>query len=210
MLKVLIADDHAVVRKGLKQILSETSDLTVAGEATTGQQVLDQIRKNEYDVIILDISMPGKSGLEILKEIKHENPSLAILVLSIHPEEQYAVRVIRAGASGYLTKESAPDLLVSAIRRVAQGKKYITPSLAEQLASYVERDKGQSPHEKLSDREFQVMQMIASGKTVTSIAEELALSIKTISTYRTRILEKMGFNNNSEITRYAIKNRLVD
>lgn len=210
MYKILIADDHAVVRKGLKQILTETLDMVAAGEASTGQGVLDMLRENEYDVVILDISMPGRSGLDIMKDLKNKKSSIPVLVLSIHPEEQYAVRALKAGASGYLTKESAPDELVVAIRKVAQGGKYVTTSLAEKLAFDLGKANEKPLHETLSDREFQVMCMIGSGKTVKEIAEELCLSIKTISTYRSRILEKTKMKNNAEITRYAIKNGLVD
>lgn len=210
MYKILIADDHAVVRKGLKQILTETTDMVAAGEASTGQGVLDMLSENEYDVVILDISMPGRSGLDIMKDLKNRKSSIPVLVLSIHPEEQYAVRALKAGASGYLTKESAPDELVVAIRKVAQGGKYVTTSLAEKLAFDLGKANEKPLHEALSDREFQVMCMIGSGKTVKEIAEELYLSIKTISTYRSRILEKTKMKNNAEITRYAIKNGLVD
>jgi two-component system invasion response regulator UvrY len=210
MYKILIADDHAVVRKGLKQILTETSDMIAAGEASTGQEVLDMLMKNEYDVVILDISMPGRSGLDIMKDLKNMKSSIPVLVLSIHPEEQYAVRALKAGASGYLTKESAPDELVVAVRKVAQGGKYVTTSLAEKLAFDLGKANEKPLHETLSDREFQVMCMIGSGKPVKEIAEELCLSIKTISTYRSRILEKTKMKNNAEITRYAIKNGLVD
>ena len=210
MINILIADDHTIVRKGLKQILAETQDMVVAGEASNGFEVMEKVRNNHYDVLLLDISMPGKSGLDILKELKAEKPKLPVLVLSMYPEEQYAVRVLRAGASGYLTKESAPDELVVALRKVAQGKKYVSPSLAEKLAVNLEVDASKPPHETLSDREYQVMCMIASGKTVGEIAEKLSLSAKTISTYRARILEKMNMKNNAELTHYAIQNKLVD
>lgn len=210
MIKILIADDHIIVRKGLKQIISETTDMVVAGEAGDGQEVLSKIRKNGFDLVLLDISMPGRTGLDILRELKIEKPKLPILVLSMYPEEQYAVRVLRAGASGYLTKESAPEELIAAIRRVSIGKKYVTPSLAEKLAVDLDVDSKKPPHETLSDREYQVMCMIASGKTVGAIAEKLALSAKTVSTYRSRILDKMKMKNNAEITHYAIQNKLVD
>jgi len=210
MIKILIADDHAVVREGLKQVLSENPDLIVAAEASTGQEVIDKIAKNDFDLVVLDISMPGRGGLDILKEIKIQKPRLPVLVLSMYPEEQYAVRVLKTGASGYLTKESAPDELVKAIRQISQGKKYVSPSLAEKLALDLEISSDRPPHETLSDREYQVMCMIASGKTLKEISEELSLSIKTISTYRTRIMEKMKMKSNAELTHYAIKNRLVD
>lgn len=210
MINILIADDHTIVRKGLKQILAETQDMIVAGEASNGYEVMEKVRNNHYDVLLLDISMPGKSGLDILKELKMENPKLPVLVLSMYPEEQYAVRVLRAGASGYLTKESAPEELVVAMRKVARGKKYVSPSLAEKLAVDLEVDASKPPHETLSDREYQVLCMIASGKTVGEIAEKLLLSAKTISTYRARILEKMNMKNSAELTHYAIQNKLVD
>jgi DNA-binding NarL/FixJ family response regulator len=210
MIKILIADDHAVVREGLKQILSESPDLVVAAEASTGQEVLNIIGKKELDLVVLDIAMPGRGGLDILKEIKNQKPKLPVLILSMYPEEQYAVRVLKAGASGYITKESAPDELIKAIRQIIQGKKYVSPSLAEKLALDLEIRSETPPHEALSDREFQVMCMIASGKTLKEIAEGLSLSIKTISTYRSRILEKMNMKSNAALTHYAIKNRLVD
>jgi DNA-binding NarL/FixJ family response regulator len=210
MIKILIADDHAIVREGLKQILSESPDLVVVAEASAGQEVLDKIMKNDLDLVILDIAMPGRGGLDILKEIKSQKPKLPVLILSMYPEEQYAVRVLKSGASGYLTKESAPDELVKAIRQISQGKKYISPSLAEKLAVDLEISPDRPSHETLSDREYQVMCMIASGKTLKEIADGLSLSIKTISTYRSRILEKMNMKTNAELTHYAIKNRLVD
>ena len=210
MIKILITDDHAIVREGLKQILSETSDMVVSGEAANGQQCLDLVRKNDLDLVLLDIAMPGRGGMDILKELKNEKPKLPVLILSMYPEEQYAVRALKAGASGYLTKESAPDELIAAIRKVSQGGKYVSSSLAEKLAVYLEIDTEKPVHEILSDREYQVMLMIASGKTVKEIADELSLSVKTISTHRTRLLNKTGFKNNAEITHYAIKNALVE
>ncbi|HMK61720.1 MAG TPA: response regulator transcription factor [Dissulfurispiraceae bacterium] len=210
MIKILIADDHTIVREGLKQILMDTNDMVVAAEATNGQEVLDKVWKDEFDVIVLDIAMPGRSGLDILKELKGFKPKLPILVLSMYPEDQYALRVLRAGADGYLTKESAPNDLITAIRKVYEGKKYISSYLAEKLAFGLEADAVKPPHELLSDREYQVMCCIASGKTVKEIAEELSLSVKTISTYRSRILEKMGMKNNAELTHYSIQNHLVD
>ncbi|MCD6384548.1 response regulator transcription factor [Candidatus Sumerlaeota bacterium] len=210
MIKILIADDHPIVREGIKQILAETDDMVVAGEAATSQEVLNKVLKEDFDVVLLDISMPGRSGLDVLKEIKFAKPKIQVLMLSIHPEEHYAERVIKAGASGYLTKESAPDELIGAIRKVSQGRKYISPSFAEKLASRLDTDTDKLPHERLSDREYQVMRMIASGKTVKEIAEEMALSIKTISTYRSRVLQKMGMKNNAELTYYVIKHNLVE
>ena len=210
MIKILIADDHAIVRAGLKQIVAETSDIVVADEASQGNETLEKVWKKDYDVVILDITMPGRSGLDILKEIKQNKPHLPVLILSMHPEEQYAIRAIKAGAAGYLTKESIPDELLAAIRKVALGKKYISASLSERLAENLEFDMEKPLHMLLSDREYEVMMMIASGKTVTEIANELSLSVKTISTYRTRILEKMYMKTNTELMRYAIANNLLD
>jgi len=210
MMKIFVADDHAIVRQGLKQIVADTPDVVVAGEASSGQEVLDKVLTNDYDVVLLDITMPDRSGLDILKELKSQKPEINILVLTIHPEEQYAVRVLKAGASGYLTKESAPEELITAIRKVAAGGKYVSSSLSEKLAFDLGTDAEKPLHQTLSDREYQVMCMIASGKTVKEVAEELLLSIKTVSTYRSRVLEKMNLKNNVELTHYAIKNRLVD
>ena len=209
MIKILIADDHAIVREGLKQILAETSDMVVSGEAATGQEVLEQVRKDDCDLVLLDISMPGRGGLDTLKELKRERPDLPVLVLTMHPEEQYAIRAFKAGVSGYLTKESAPEELISAIRRVSQGGKYVSSFLAEKLAFHLEKGTEKPLHEILSDREYQVILMIASGKTVKEIAQMLSLSVKTISTNRTRALNKMGMKNNAEVTYYAIKQGLV-
>lgn len=209
MIKVLIADDHAVVLEGLKQILSETPDIIVSAQATNGQEVLDKIRSNNVDVVVLDIAMPGRSGLDTLMHIKRERPTLPVLVLSVHPEDQYAVRVLKAGAYG-MTKDSAPDQLVAAIRKVVTGGKYVSPSLAEKLAFDLESDSGKPLHETLSDREYEVLCMIALGKTVKEIADKLSLSVKTISTYRARILEKMKMKNNAELTHYVIREGLID
>jgi two-component system, NarL family, invasion response regulator UvrY len=210
MIKILIADDHTIFREGLKHILAEYPDLVVADEANNGQEVLDKIWKNNYDMVLLDITMPGMTGLEVLKQLKNDKPKLPVLILSMHPEEQYAVRVLRAGASGYLTKESAPDELIVAIRKISQGRKYITSSLAERLASEFEADSEKPLHDILSDREYQVLRMIAAGKTVKHIAKELSLSIKTVSTYRTRIMEKMNMKTNAEVMHYVIKHQLLD
>ncbi len=210
MIEVLLAEDYTIVRKGLKQIIDETSDMCVADEASSAQDVISKVRKNDYDVVLLDISMSSSDGLDILKKLKRERSKLPILVLSIYPVNLYAVRALKAGASGYLTINSAPEELVEAIRKVAQGRKHITTSLAEKLAFDLEMDTEKPLHEKLSDREYQVMCMIASGKTVTEIAEELSLSVKTISTFRARILEKMNMKNNAELIHYAIKQGLVD
>lgn len=208
-IRILIADDHPIVREGYKKILTSQSDMDVTGEAGNGQEVLDLIQKKDFELILLDISMPGRSGLEILKELRSRKPHLPVMILSIYPEEQYAVRAFRDGASGYLTKASTPKELISAIRKVSQGGRYVTEALAEKLTYFLHGDADKVPHEKLSDREYQVMLLIASGKTVTQIADELCLSVKTISTYRRHILEKMQFTTNAEITMYAIQNKLL-
>ena len=210
MLRVLVADDHAIVRQGLKSILTEEFSSLVFGEARNSQELLSQITKDSWDIVILDITMPGRSGLDVLKEVKQSCPKIPVLVLSMHPEDQFAVRVLKAGAAGYLTKENVPEEIVKAVRKVLGGGKYVSPSLAEKLAFDLEMDTGRPPHESLSDREYQVMCMIASGKTVKEIAEELVLSIKTISTYRARILEKLNMRTNAELTHYAVRNHLVD
>jgi len=209
MIKILIADDHAIVREGLKQILAETSDMLVAGEAGSGQEAVKKVRAGDFSLVLLDISLPGMSGLDVLKQIKCLKPGLPILILSMYPEDQYAIRTLRAGASGYLTKESAPNELIEAIRRVAQGRKYITATLAERIAVNWETEKDRPIHEELSDREYQVFCLIASGKAVKEIAEKLSLSVKTVSTHRSRILKKMGVENNAQLTYYAIKHNLV-
>ncbi|MDQ5987530.1 MAG: Response regulator GacA [Syntrophus sp. SKADARSKE-3] len=208
-INILIADDHPIVRAGFKQVIADTEDMVVADEAENGQEVLTFIQKKDYDIILLDISMPGRNGLEILKDLKVEKPKTPVLILSIYPEEQYAIRALRAGAAGYMTKASAPHELIAAIRKICQGGKYISASLAEKLTDYLDTDSAKPPHELLSDREHQVMLMIASGKTVSQIGDELCLSVKTISTYRSHILEKMKLKNNAEITLYAVKNRLI-
>jgi two-component system, NarL family, invasion response regulator UvrY len=210
MKRIIIADDHEIVRAGLKQIIADDPELKVEEEAGDGQELLEKLRKKKFDVVLLDMKMPGRSGLEILKQLKLEHPALPVLVLSMHSEEQYAVRTIKAGASGYITKETAPDKLIEAIRRVCEGGKYISPSLAEKLADSIADSRSNPPHEYLTDREFQVMCMIASGKTITEIAKELFLSVKTISTYRQRILEKMNLKNNAELTHYVISNNLLE
>ena len=209
-IKVLIADDHAIVREGLKQILADTKDIAVAGTAENGVDLIDLARKKECDVAVLDISMPDKSGIEVLKQIKKEYPRVAVLMLSMHREDQYAIRSLKAGASGYLNKQSAPAELVTAIRQVASGRKYISPTLAQELANSITEDRETPPHETLSDREYQTLTMIASGKTVSDIATELALSVKTISMYRARLLQKMKLRHNAELTHYAIKHHLVE
>ena len=210
MIRTLIADDHAVVRQGLRQILQDTTDMQVTGEAASGPETLDRVRDDSYDVVVLDITMPGRSGFDVLKELRVERPELPVLVLSMHPEEQFAVRLLKAGAAGYLNKESAPEELVKAIRKVVAGGRYVSPTLAEKLAFEIDAGSDRLAHETLSDREFQVMRMMASGKTVKEIAAELALSVKTISTYRARILTKMNLHTNAELIHYAITNQLVD
>ena len=210
MFRILVVDDHEVVRKGLMKVLAETLQPVKVDEAKTGQDALGKVLKSEYDLVLLDIKMPGKSGLDVLKEIKQHRPKLPVMILSMHPEEQFAIRAIRAGASGYLTKESAGDELVLAIRKALKGEKYISGSLAQLLADELDVDSGRPLHEILSDREYQVMLMIASGKPVGAIAKELRLSVKTISSYRSNILLKTRMKNNAEITHYAIQNKLVD
>ncbi len=208
-MNILIADDHAVVREGLKQILTSVSGVIEIDGVADGNELMEKIKEKDYDVVVLDISMPGKSGLEVLKELKIVKPKLPVLMLSIYPEGQYAVRVLKAGASGYLTKDSASEELVNAVEKIYLGQKYITPSLAEKLADFSwEGDK--LPHEKLSDREFEVFKMFAAGKTVKEIAENLFISVKTVSTYKVRIFEKMNFESRADITSYAIKNKLID
>ncbi len=208
-LKILLVDDHAIVREGLKRILADTQDLEVTGEAASVSEAAALLRAQPFDLVVLDISLPGRNGLELLRIIQDESPKLPVLVLSIYPEDQYAVRVMRQGADGYLTKETAPERLVEAIRKVASGRKYVSPDLAERLALEIGGDSDKLPHERLSDREFEVLKLIASGKGLTEIGEMLHLSIKTVSTYRTRILEKTGLRNNAEITHYAIANKLL-
>lgn len=209
MIRVLIADDHPVVRRGLRRILEDEIDMEVAGEAQNAQEALDLVNKGQCDVLVLDIELPGRSGLDLLKELRKSLPKLPVLVLSIYPEEQFAVRVLRIGAVGYLTKESAPEDLVKAVRAVHAGGKYITPTVAELLAIELDRTTSKPAHASLSDREFEVLRMIASGKTVSQIAGELSFSVKTISTYRARILEKMRMRTNAELTHYAITNKLT-
>jgi DNA-binding NarL/FixJ family response regulator len=211
IIKVLIADDHAIVREGLRQILADTRDIVVAGDAENGSDAIRLARRGDSDVLLLDISMPDRNGIDVLKQIKKEAPKLAVLMLSMHREDQYAIRSLKAGAAGYLNKQSAPAELVDAIRQVAAGKKYVSPALAQELANQVgDENRDVPPHEILSDREYQTLIMIASGKTVSEIAAELALSVKTISMYRSRLLQKMKMRHNAELTHYAIKNHLVE
>jgi len=209
MIKVLIADDHTIVRDGLKQIFKETADIIVTGEAANGVEVIEKVKTEKFDVVVLDIAMPGRGGIDVLKNIKQQNPTLPVLILSMYPEDQYAIRVLKAGAAGYLTKESASEKLISAVRRIYEGRKYVSPELAEKLADALDEKHQQTGHEALSDREFQVLRLIGSGMTVSEIAVELSLSVKTISTNRARILKKMGMKNNAELIGYAIKHGLV-
>jgi DNA-binding NarL/FixJ family response regulator len=209
MIKVLFTEDHTIVREGLKQILADTKDIIVTGEAADGDEALARIREEEFDIVVMDISMHGKSGLEVLKELKELRPRLPVLILSMYPEDVYAVRAFRNGASGYLSKESAPTELIGAIRKVSAGGRYVSAALAETLVVNLGDETGKPLHEKLSDREHQILCLIASGKTGKEIAAELSLSAKTVSTYRTRILEKMDLKNNAELTLYAIQNGLA-
>ena len=209
MIKVLIADDHTIVRHGLTQIVNGEADMKVVGEAQNGDEAHSLTLGHEVDVIVLDITMPGQNGLETLKAIKRDRPDVSVIMLSMHPKDQYAVRVLRAGAAGYITKESAPDELVVAIRKPYTGGKYISPDVAELLATYIEHEGTGEPHRKLSDREFEVFRQFASGKSGSEISVDLNLSVKTISTYRTRILEKTGFTSNADIVKYCIENSLA-
>jgi two-component system invasion response regulator UvrY len=208
-IRVLIVDDHAMIRRGLRALLNDEFRGATFGEAADALQAVEQLRKSEWDVALLDITLPGKSGLDLLKELKAEWPRLPVLVLSGHKEDHFAVRVLKAGAGGYMTKESAPEELAKAVRKVLAGGRYVSPALAEKLALGVNKDLTRTLHETLSDREYDVMSRIASGKTVTEIAGELSLSGKTISTYRARVLEKLGVKNSAEIVQYAIRNGLV-
>ena len=209
-IRVFIADDHAIVREGLKQILADSRDIVVAGEADNGLDALKLFRRASCHVMLLDISMPDRSGIDVLKQVKKEQPEMAVLMLSMHREDQYAIRSLKAGAAGYVTKQSAPQELVTAIRQVAAGQKYVSAALAQELASQVGADHEGAPHDSLSDREYQTLTMIASGKTVSAIAKELSLSVKTISEYRARLLLKMKLKNSAELTHYAIKNQLIE
>jgi two-component system invasion response regulator UvrY len=209
MVRVLIADDHAVVRAGLRWILEENTDIVVTGEAGDGPSAIQAVADRKVDLAILDISMPGMSGLDVIKQIKSVNPNLPVLILSVHSEEQYAIRALKAGAAGYLTKESAPEELIAAIRKIGSGGKYVSQHLAEKLVDNLDANTEKPPHEHLSDREYQVLCLIASGKGVTVIAGEMGLSVKTVSTYRSRILDKLRMSSTAEIMRYAIEHRLT-
>jgi DNA-binding NarL/FixJ family response regulator len=208
-MRILIVDDHAVVRQGLKLILADHFKKAVFGEARNAREALQRVGRESWNVVILDITMPGRSGLEVLKEIKQFRPALPVLVLSMHPEDQFAVRILKAGAAGYLTKESAAEELVGAIEKVMSGGRYVSAELGERMAFYLDMDLQKAPHERLSDREFQILRMIASGKTVGAIAEDLSLSVSTVSTYRRRILRKMDLKNSAELTHYAVQKELV-
>ena len=210
MKRILIADDHAILRRGLKEILVGEFDGAIFGEAGNAQEVLTEVQNQPWDLVILDITMPGRSGLDLLRDLKQLRPELPVLVLSMHPEDQYAKRVLRSGAAGYMNKETAPKELVTAIRKVLDGGRYVSAALAEKLASDLSAQAVRLPHERLSDREFEVLRMIASGKTITQIADELHLSATTVSTHRARILDKMSMTNNAELMRYAMRNGLID
>ena len=208
-MKILIADDHPIVREGMKQIIAKAPDMTIGGEALNGQETLAKIEAETFDAVVLDINMPGRDGLEILKEIRKSRPTLPVLLLSMYSEDQVAVRALKAGASGFLNKESAPRELVHALRKIIGGGKYVSEALAEKLALGLDANLKAAQHDELSDREFQVLKMIASGKDVGEIAEELFISVKTVRTYRDRIMEKMNLKNDVELARYAIKHNLV-
>jgi DNA-binding NarL/FixJ family response regulator len=210
IVKVGIVDDHSIVRSGLRQFLSEMVDLRVVGEAASGREAIDLVRTTEMDVMIMDLSMPGQSGIDALAMIRAKAPDVGILILSGYPEEQYAVNLIRQGASGYLNKECEPIEIVNAIRTIALGRRYISPSVAELIAQQLNRKEGSAAHDLLSEREFQVFLKLAKGETAGDIAEALSLSVKTVSTYRTRLMEKMGLASNSDLTYYALKNKLID
>ena len=209
MIRILIADDHAIVRAGLKQFIADQLDMEVAGEAATGAETIALVRSQEFDIVLLDISMPDKNGIDTLKSIKHIKPELPVLILSAHAEEQYAVNLLRAGASGYINKETASTQLVGAVRTAVQGRKYVSPTLAQVLAEGISGNGDEPLHGSLSQREFQIFCKLAGGQSVSEIAKELFLSVKTVSTYRSRILEKMNFKSNADITYYAVKNQLI-
>lgn len=209
MLRILITDDHAIIRKGLEQILREAYPSAVIHEASDAEAAMKEMLKNEYNVVICDLSMPGRSGLDVVRYAKQNFPKTPVLILSIHPEEQYAIRTLKAGAAGYLSKDTATEELVNAVQRILMGRKYISPSIAEKMVAELEQDPDRLPHESLSDREFHVFRLLAVGKAVSEIAEELSLSLTTVSTYRSRILLKMNMKNNAELTRYALENTLI-
>lgn len=208
-MKILIADDHAVVRSGIKQILADAFKKASFGEASNGQEALERVWHEHWDAVVLDVTMPGRNGLDVLKEIKQAKPTLPVVMLSMHPEDQFAVRLLKAGASGYMNKESAPSELVGAVRKAMAGGRYVSPALAEKMTEFIGMDVQALPHERLSDREFLILRLIASGKPVSIIARELSLSEKTVSTYRARLLQKMGLHNNAELVHYAFQHQLV-
>jgi two-component system invasion response regulator UvrY len=210
MIRVLVADDHAVVRRGLKEVLEESSDIRVVGEASNAQEAMERVKEGAWDVVVLDINLPGRSGLDLLEDIHALRPNLPVLILTIYSEQQYALRALKSGAAGYLTKETAPERLAEAVHKVVGGGRYVTPTLAERLASMVRSGFEGAPHDQLSEREFRVFRLLAAGKTVSQIAGTLHLSVKTISTYRARTLEKLGLATNAELTQYAVRNGLVE
>ena len=209
-MRVLIADDHPIFRAGLKEALAKERDVDFVGEADNGHTALELARKQRWDIVLLDITMPGKGGLEVLQELRREQPKLPVLVLSAHPEDQLALRLLKAGAAGYLTKDKAPEVLLHAVRKILRGEKYVSESLAEKAVLDLVSETRKPLHESLSNREYQVMRMIASGKTLNEIGKELFLSARTVSTYRARVLEKMNIKTNSDLIRYALENKLVD
>ena len=210
MIRVLIADDHALVRRGIREVLEESKDIRVSGEASSAREVLEQLSQAPSDVLVLDINLPGRSGLDLLEDLHRDRPELPVLILTVYSEEQYALRALKSGAAGYLTKETVPEKLVEAVKKVVAGGRYITPTLAERLASMVRTGFEGVPHDLLSEREFRVFRLISGGKTVTEIAEAMNLSVKTVSTYRSRALEKLGLKSNADLTQYAIRNGLLE
>ena len=210
MIRALISDDHAVVRRGVRELLAESPEAITTGEASTGQETLERIRSEQWDVVVLDINLPDGNGLDFLQQVKGEFPRLPVLILTMYAEEQFAMRALRAGASGYITKQGAPEELIGAIRKVVGGGRYVSPALAERLVLLADPNSARPPHEALSDREFQVFRMLASGRTVSEAGEALHLSVKTVSTYRTRILTKMSLRTNAELTVYAVRNGIIE
>ena len=210
MIKILIADDHPVVRQGIRQIVGQTGDLSIVDEATNSQEVLERVGRVPIDIVLLDLSMPGMDGLDLLKQLKREHPRMPVLIVTMHSEHEFAIRALKAGASGYLTKDSAPVELVGAVRRIVGGGHYLSPWIAERLAVHLGPDNEKPPHDSLSDREYQILRMIAAGRSTREISEQLSLSMKTVSTYRARVFEKMKMKNAAELTAYVVRNRLAD